>query len=159
MMVSAGTPIRLALVTKAVPPAVHDGMATEFGVQDKQRRLHPGSPHADGSQRFEFEVIAEQATGGLARFSGQFVHGTPAERFLYLGWRPVDGTIDGWIRRWKIPLSDLAGQIDGAIRPGDRFVGEVDRSGAEQVWLRKIEWKRIEPGRMSEQPAMGLEEH
>jgi hypothetical protein len=159
MLSAAGIRIRLVLVTNLVPPIVHDGAETQFGVQDKHRALHTGVQQADGSKRFEIEVMAKQAEDGQVTFSGQFVHGTPTERFLYLGWRPNNGPVDGWIRRWKIPLSDLAGRVNDANNPGDRFEGAIDRNGAGQVWLRNIEWKRVKAGGPPEQPEIGYEEN
>ena len=41
---AAPTHIRLQITCAAPPPATYNGQPTEFGLQDKQQILHPGTP-------------------------------------------------------------------------------------------------------------------
>src|SRR4051794_26766414 len=90
--------IRLRLISEAAPPSERDGRATEFGLQDKEQALQPGREQPDGSLHFELEVqVKLNATTGLPRFLGPYVHGTPAVPFLYLSWK-YEGVPPQWIR-------------------------------------------------------------
>lgn len=57
--------------------------AGNFGLQDKQKNLKSGSLQADASLVFECEVQVRKE-GSKPVFSGDFIHGTAKERFLYL---------------------------------------------------------------------------
>src|SRR5688572_2549464 len=93
--------LRLQMTCINLPPMPPN---TEFGLQDKDRVLHQGEAQPDGSLIFRCEVNAAEKDGTI-RLTGDFVHGSSAERILYLGLRPLGGADDAWIRRWKIALT------------------------------------------------------
>lgn len=114
--------VQLRVVCGEPPACEREGVRTEFGLQDRQRALHPGQAQADGSLAYALSVTATQRPGADGvRFSGPFLHGTAADPFLYLSLRAAEGEATAWIRRLKIPLADLtwerlaAADTDGAF--------------------------------------------
>lgn len=99
---------RLRIVYDGTPPNVWDGGAKDFGVQDKANVLYPGKTGRDGSIVFEVELPVKPGKGPEPVFLGDFAHGPPKERFLYLSWRNSNGA---YAQRLKLPL--------GAISWGD----------------------------------------
>jgi Family of unknown function (DUF5990) len=99
--------LHLRLIAEAAPPDEHDSRRTEFGLQDKKQQLHPGQVQSDGTVQFDLDVRATfHLQTGTVRFTGPFVHGTPAEPFLYLSWG-YEGGPPKWIRRQKVPLAAI----------------------------------------------------
>lgn len=94
----------------ANPPVAPVSM---FGLQDSRQNLHPGTPQADGSLLFACVISVREKAGALD-FGGPFVHGTPAERFLYLSLR---GTTSNWVQRMKITLNTITPQHLAAGSP------------------------------------------
>lgn len=91
--------LRLRLTCLNPPPATWGGEPTEFGLQDRAGAVHPGTALPDGALLFELSVA-------LPRFGGDFVHGPPSGRFLYLSYRHrrAGAPWIGWI---KIPLAGI----------------------------------------------------
>jgi uncharacterized protein DUF5990 len=123
--------LRLRIICEQPPPDTYAGQPTEFGLQDKQQALHPGSRLADGSLAFMCEVVVMKPHAGTGSpdFGGPFVHGPPGARFLYLGWRPPGGA---WIRRFKIPFTGIGwDQIAAGRLPKGALAARVSaaRSG------------------------------
>ena len=139
----ARSELRIRLVCDTRPPERRDGVATEFGLQDKARALLPGTIQADGSLRFDCEIGVEPGTGHEElQLSGPFVHGKPGERFLYLGWRPRNGAVDDWIRRWKISLNGISAALIGVLSVN---VGLLLRCKAYHgVWIDSSKWQIFE---------------
>lgn len=79
---------------------------SEFGLQDKDRVLHSGAVQPSGAMLFQCSVKATEKDG-ILRLTGDFVHGSSAERILYLGLRALGSADDAWIRRWKILLTGI----------------------------------------------------
>jgi hypothetical protein len=115
--------ITLRIETEMVAPRLRDGVQTVFDIQDKQRDLQPPVLTSNGIA--VFEINAALKSGDLA---GSFVHGKPGERFLYLGWRPLAGSNDDWIRRWKIRLADLPKHAATAVC-------HIDATEAGKTWI------------------------
>lgn len=67
--------------------------------------LHQGTPGPGSTVVFEFTLQARPRDSGAAVLSGDFAHGPPAGRFLYLGWRNTQGA---FAQRLKLPLSGIA---------------------------------------------------
>ena len=110
------TRLRLQITCTAPPPAIYNGQMTEFGLQDKQQALYPGTLLPDGALCFACEVaVKPHATTGAPDFGGSFVQGPAGARFLYLGWRPPGGA---WIRRFKIPLAPISWEQIAAGQAG-----------------------------------------
>jgi len=121
------THIRLVITCAAAPPATHNGQATEFGLQDQQQILHPGTLLPEGVLRFACEVAVKSHATGIPDYGGPFVHGPVGARFLYLGWRPLGGA---WIRRFKIPLAPISWEHIAAGQAGALAVRmDTTRSG------------------------------
>ena len=97
--------IRLRLTYDGKGPAIWTPMPGAFGLQDKAEALHQGAPGPGGVAVFEFTLQARPHDSGAAVLSGEFAHGPPAARFLYLGWRNAQGA---FAQRLKLPLSGLA---------------------------------------------------
>ena len=107
-----------------------------FGLQDKNRRLHPPARKAGSSAVFRCQVRAKPAAASdRPNFSGAFTHGTPQERFLYLSLRSADGPEEAWIRRIKVPLKSITWQqVEAAARHADaRLACTVDGGGSGTV--------------------------
>jgi len=114
-----------------IPPQVHNGEETVFGMQDKARNVTPPVLGTDGTATFTATVVSHSDAAGHIDVSGPFVHGKPGGRFLYLGWRPTAGPADNWIRRWKIRLSDLPSDLgESAILTQD-----IPASDGSRVWI------------------------
>ena len=117
-----------------------------FGLQDKNRRLHPPVQEAGGSAVFRCQVRAKPAAAsGPPNFSGAFTHGTPTDRFLYLSLRSVDGPEEAWIRRIKVPLKSITWeQVEAAARHADaRLACTVDGGGSGTVKLISKGWQVV----------------
>ena len=141
--------VRLRLICLTPPPQQYENSPAEFGLQDKQQVVHPGEMQAGGSLHYEFEVqVRRNRQTNALRFLGPYVHGPPAEPFLYLSWRRKEAGPPSWIRRLKIPLSSITwAQIEAAGRT-DRGVLEasVDGTGSGTVPLLGGGWTLRESG-------------
>lgn len=120
MSPSRPTTVRLRIIYDGALPNVWDGGAADFGLQDKAEVLHRGRVDADG--RVVFELSLDVKPGGPQPvFLGDFAHGPPKERFLYLGWRQAHGA---WAQRLKLPLGPISwADLERAQDRG--LVGEV----------------------------------
>ena len=135
--------VRLRLICLTPPPAHHEHRPTAFGLQDKTQVVHPGHVQADGAVHYEFEVqVKRNAATAAPRFLGPYVHGTPADPFLYLSWRHTEPEQAPWIRRLKVPLSAITWeQIEKAGRAADsRIEASVSGRGSGTVSLLGDGW-------------------
>ena len=96
--------IRLQVVYDGAGPVHWDGGADAFGLQDKSGALHPGAPGATGVAVFDFTLRVKSLDAAAVVLVGDFAHGTPAERFLYLGWRNAAGN---FAQRLKLPIATI----------------------------------------------------
>jgi hypothetical protein len=97
----------------------------------------------DGELELETRVRAEWRDEGRGLdFSGPFIQGSPGARFLYLGWRPANGPVDRWIRRWKIALGGIGENANGDLSEDDAFEIRLPASEAKLVWPRGDGWQR-----------------
>ena len=121
--VSTSRTVHFRLVCER-PPTEQDAVpVAEFGLQDKQQRLHPGEPQPDGSlvYLFDLEAVPVQAQEAV-RWRGAYVHGPSAAPFLYLSVRLVGAEESHWTKRIKVPLTGItatqfetASQMDSAV--------------------------------------------
>ena len=128
--------IRLSIVCVEPPDYEREGLQTEFGLQDRDRALHPGQLQADGSLAFALTVAAtHRPESNTVRFSGPFVHGTGADPFLYLSLREVGAGPTAWIRRHEVPLARLTLERLAATDTSGAFSIRVNgaRSGRAAV--------------------------
>lgn len=135
-------PVRLRIVCKAPPDPDHHGAI--FGLQDNsstaQWSLHAGSRKPNGDFVFDCEArVRPKARTGDPNFLGDFVHGKPDERFLYLSWRPKDclpvppamGS-PRWQRRMKIHLSTITRELlEEAMQSGGVLEATVEGTGKD----------------------------
>jgi hypothetical protein len=85
--------IRLRLTYDGKGPVHWNGGPALFGVQDKTGALDAGKPGPGGTRVFDLVLV------------GDIAHGSPAERFLYLSWRNLEGN---YAQRLKLPLDAIA---------------------------------------------------
>jgi hypothetical protein len=115
----------------------------EFGLQDKQRQLHPGAPQPDGSvvYLFDLEAVPGQAHEAV-RWRGPYVHGRPPAPFLYLSLRRDGEEPTEWTKRIKVPLQVItAAQVETASRTdGAVLEGRVSGKGSGTVVLLGDGW-------------------
>jgi len=140
--------LRLRLVYEGLGP-VHwspaAGAADAFGLQDKSEVLHAGSLRADGSFAFEFTLRVKSIDADAVVLVGDFAHGKPAERFLYLGWRNAAGH---YAQRLKVPLTTISSsQVRNALADGKRLVAtladhhpKATSTGANIGGTRSVTW-------------------
>ena len=114
--------LRLRIVCVRPPDPARHG--AEFGLQEKRAGdwiLHAGKRQRNGNFIFDFECDVKPSHSGTSPdFSGQFIHGKPGERFVYLSWKP---------RGWK---------------PGTPEPGAPHCVRRMKVHLRNIQWPQIE---------------
>lgn len=131
--------ISFRLICINPPP---DTGAIRFGLQDKKGVLQAGTPQADGSLLYEFELTAKPGKHNSADFSGPFVQGTAGARFLYLSLGDASSPTPNWIKRVKVPLSGISWQqVEAAHRAGAALESAVDGRGAATVKLLGGGWE------------------
>lgn len=114
--------LTVVLVCTTLPDLAEPG-GLSVGIQDKQQGVHSGKQDRDGSWRFTCTVTVKERDGvALPQFSGPFVHGTPAARFLYLSWKRRSETPVPWLQRVKIPLADIGWAM---TQPGGQLVADI----------------------------------
>ena len=137
--------VRLQVVYDGAGPVYWDGGADAFGLQDKAEVLHPGTPCAGGAAAFDFTLRVKAVDAGGVVLVGDFAHGPPAGRFLYLGWRNAAGN---FAQRLKLPLSTITpDQVRQAVTDGKLLTATlVDRhpkatsTGANIGGTRAVVW-------------------
>lgn len=134
--------LKLHITCRSLPPMP---AATEFGLQDKERVLHEGEIMPDGSMVFRCEVKIAEKDDKL-RLTGDFVHGSSAERILYLGLRPLGGADDAWIRRWKISLTGITpAMARRAVELDAPLACTIDATNAARAHLMAEGWVILMP--------------
>ena len=116
-----------------------------FGIQDKDGLLHRGQTDKDGVVSFDFTLELRPNTPKPI-FIGEFAHGSPTERFLYLGWRNAHMA---FAQRLKVPLGSIGwDEVEKAQAAGKPLVATVidknpkaTSTGANIGGTRKVEWK------------------
>ncbi len=141
----AGTAISFTLRYDGLGPVYWVNDPAQFGIQDKAGALHQGRVETDGEVAFEFTLELKPGTAAPV-FTGNLAHGSPSERFLYLGWRNAQG---GFAQRLKIPLGPICWEeVRAAQEAGRPLVATlIDKTpkatstGANVGGTRKVEWK------------------
>jgi hypothetical protein len=128
---------RLRLRIDCAKPPDPTRHGAEFGLQEKRAGdwvLHSGTKQPNGDFIFDFECdVKPKGPGAPPDFGGQFVHGKPGERFVYLSWKPR-----GWtpgepepgaphcVRRMKIHLKSVQWlQVEEALGGDSRLEARV----------------------------------
>jgi len=130
--------VRVCVICVNPPVDAREG-ALAFGLQDKARTLEFGRAQADGSLAFECELQTKPNVNGKPNFTGNFTHGTPEERFLYLTLLQVaDGQI---VRRVKVHLKTITwAQVEEASQ-GEVLEASVDGRRTGSVPLLGEGWQ------------------
>ena len=115
--------LRIRLVYDGAGPVFWSRNPADFGLQDKTGVLHAGRSGHDGTVVFNLTLQLRPSGSDAPVFTGDFAHGPPAGRFLYLGWRNVDG---GFAQRLKLPLGTISGDdVREAVRRQEPLVGTL----------------------------------
>jgi hypothetical protein len=115
-------PLRIVVVD----PAPGFGLALQKGATGKAAHL-PAAASSPTAVAFDLEVTVQGALAdGRPRFLGPFVHGPPAERFVYICVAQIGGAPVG---RMKIPLGALDWAAIEGLPPGQRIEGRVSGRG------------------------------
>jgi len=96
--------LRLRLIYDGRGPLIWSRAPDAFGIQDKAGRLHLGAPGANGTTVFELTLQVKPGATDAPVLTGEFAHGPPAGRFIYLGWRGAHGA---FAQRLKLPLAGI----------------------------------------------------
>ena len=137
--------IALQLIYDGAGPVHWHGGAGAFGLQDRKGALHVGAPGAAGAVVFDFTLQVKSLDAGTVTLCGDFAHGSPAGRFLYLGWANTSG---GFAQRFKLPLSTIApAQVREALDKGTRLTAtlvdhhpKATSTGANIGGTRTVDW-------------------
>ena len=137
--------LRLRLIYDGKGPAIWTPAPGAFGLQDKAGALHAGTPGDAGATVFDFALQVKPHASGALVLAGEFAHGPPAARFLYLGWRSIDGS---FAQRLKLPLDGISWDAaNAATRHGRPLVAvlvdhhpKATRTGANIGGARNVSW-------------------
>jgi hypothetical protein len=136
MPARSAEPLSIRLICLEPPPELYEGEPTEFGLQDRDQRLHAGLQQVDGSLCFSFEIEVRTTDDSVA-FAGPFVHGKRGDQFLYLSQRRPAGD---WIKRLKIPLSGISSALLAQIPVGGGLTARISGAGAARTPLLGEGW-------------------
>ena len=136
--------MHLRLIHDGAQPGTPLDEPLQFGLQDSNADVHPGTAVASGTRRFDLTLDVRAAATGQPTFSGAFVHGPPQARFLYLSWKREAARAAllkapwGW--RIKIPLSGIGwADIQAAEQPDACLAADV--TGRRPHRSEAIEWR------------------
>ena len=137
--------LRLRLTYDGKGPAIWTPAPGAFGLQDKAAVLHVGTPGKAGEVVFDFALQVKSMDADGVVLAGDFAHGKPAERFLYLGWRNAAGA---FAQRLKLPLHTITpAQARAAIAKGKPLVATLadhhpraTTTGANIGGTRPVTW-------------------
>jgi hypothetical protein len=135
--------IAVRLIHDGVQPGIPLEEPMRFGVQDTKGGVHPGLTEPGDARPFDLTLDVRGDEASLPVFSGQFAHGPPSGRFLYLSWKREGQHEHPWCWRIKIPLSGIGwAEIRAAEQPDKCLAANV--VGRRPHTSEPIMW-RIEP--------------
>jgi hypothetical protein len=121
-------PIRLVLID---PPAnvdygIQRGRGSSYEPMFVQQRKR-------GDVTFDFSIAVSQGKGGAPNFSGEYVQGTPARRFIYIDVGTYAGQKNTpWSRRMIVLLNPItSAQVTKALVPGHRLSASIQGTGKD----------------------------
>ena len=125
----AALPIRLVLLD---PPAnidygIQRGRGSNYETLFVQQRKR-------GDVAFDFAItVSDNRKGVTPNFSGHFVQGTPARRFIYIDVGTCAGQQNTpWSRRMIVLLNGITrAQINQALKPGHRLSATIQGTGKD----------------------------
>src|SRR5688572_308824 len=122
-------PIRLVLID---PPANIDyGIQRGRGTRDETRLVQQ---RKRGDLAFDFSItVSDNRPDGAPNFSGEFVQGTRARRFIYVDVVTYAGQKNtSWSRRMIVLLNTIPWeQINRALKPGHRLSASIQGNGKD----------------------------
>ncbi len=138
--------IRIRVIYDGAGPLKWSGPPSAFGLQDKAGVLHPGLPGPNGTAIFDLSLHVKSTDTDAPVFVGDFAHGPPAGRFLYLGWRNAQGGFD---QRLKLPLGTITWEdLRPALARDEALVGiltdhhpKLTSTGENIGGTRAIAWQ------------------
>jgi hypothetical protein len=122
-------PLRLVLID---PPAhidygIQRGRGSKYEPMFVQQRK-------TGDVVFDFSItVSDSGKNGAPNFSGEFVQGTPARRFIYIDVGTYAGQKNTpWSRRMIVLLNGITSeQINKALRAGHRLCARIQGTGKD----------------------------
>ncbi len=104
--------VQLRVVCEPLPPKECGELTEiEIGIQKGEASC---PPTRQSTERAEFEISVrvrrDPKTGG-PNFLGEWAHGKPGERFLYLTWTACQGGLRERYGRMKVPLTSIPWEI------------------------------------------------
>lgn len=122
-------PLRLVLVDPPtnVDYGVQSGRGSNYETMFVQQRKR-------GDVTFDFSIaVARNSKDGSPNFSGEYVQGTPARRFIYIDVGTCAGQRNTpWSRRMIVLLNGITWQqIDKALKPGHRLSARIQGTGRD----------------------------
>lgn len=137
--------VHLKLIYDGKGPIHWSRAPDAFGLQDKDAVLHLGKAGAKGTVVFDFALQVKDGSSEVPVLLGDFAHGPPSARFVYLGWRNEQGA---FAQRLKLPLSGITwSDVREAQRRGQPLVGtlvdhhpRVTTTGANIGGMRPMVW-------------------
>ena len=126
------------------PPAIVAGLA--FGLQDKQQGLLAGEQVTPQQGHYHFQLDVTQQPNGNPNFTGEYAHGPPKARFLYLTLRATQGPELQIIKRIKITLMPITwAQVQAVLDDANKVLRvKVSGQGAATVPLLDNGWVVID---------------
>jgi hypothetical protein len=121
-------PLRLVLID---PPA-HIDYAIQRGRGSKYEPMFV-QQRQQGDVSFDFSISVLSGKNGAPNFSGEFVQGTPARRFIYIDVGTYAGQKNTpWSRRMIVLLNGITSeQINKALRAGHRLCARIQGTGKD----------------------------
>ena len=134
--------VKVRVISARYPPEKQANPALIFGMQDKAKNVHPGAEQANGEIWFECELrVKHDEKTGTLNFLGDYAHGTPQQRFIYLALGYLEMGHYVGIKRWKIHLSPLTwAQVKQAIDRNATLQAKIEGTRAASVPLLDDGW-------------------
>ena len=137
--------VALRFIYDGVGPVVWNGGPTDFGLEDKNDLLMQGKKISGHEFVFDFQLQVKTGKEGQPIFLGDFCHGSPKDRFLYLSWRSLQGH---YAQRFLLPLTNISSaHVALAQESGVPLVGvltdhqpKATSTGVNIGGRRSVEW-------------------
>lgn len=114
----------------------------DFGLQDKNDRLHPPASTSADAWTFECAVrVKQNEKTGMPNFLREFAHGTADKRFLYLSLRANDA----YQKRIKVPLKSITWEqvLEAAGSEDSKLACAVNSARTGTVKLLGAGWQMV----------------
>jgi hypothetical protein len=144
-MTATAAPTRPLRLRLSCPDfAAREAVPTEMGIQDRHRVLHAGTCQEDGTITYDITVsVVRHPADGSVRYRGPFVHGTPAEPYLYISLRPVGAQPAAWRRRLKVRFPTLTWDEVASLPESAVLATYISGERSRTVPLHTYEWTRL----------------